>query len=181
MHLYCLLIFDNERNLLYSNYDLSNIHFMYRYSAKNIIRSLALNSFEYVEPCKYYQISESVDDKQIQIYGLYDSNYYIVITDDKYPKHVVFNLIDDVKNKQIDVINIDEKWNKYRDPVNINKINIIQKDIDDTKIIILKSIDDILKRGEKLENLEKRTADLNNSSAVFLKRSKDLNRCCWII
>ena len=42
---------------------------------------------------------------------------------------------------------------KYQDPMEADKILKIQKELDDTKVVLHKTIDSVLARGEKLDNL----------------------------
>ena len=48
----------------------------------------------------------------------------------------------------------------------------LQQELDDTKIILNKTIDSVLARGEKLENLVERSDALNASSKRFYKTAK---------
>jgi len=62
-----------------------------------------------------------------------------------------------------------------------DKIMKIQKDLDATKDILVKSIDQLLERGEKLETLAQKSNDLSFQSKVFLEKSESLNSCCIIL
>ena len=42
---------------------------------------------------------------------------------------------------------------RYQDPMEADKILKIQKELDDTKVVLHKTIDSVLARGEKLDNL----------------------------
>jgi synaptobrevin family protein YKT6 len=43
----------------------------------------------------------------------------------------------------------------------------IQKDLDETKIILHKTIESVLERGEKLEQLVDKSSDLSMASQIF--------------
>ncbi len=70
---------------------------------------------------------------------------------------------------------------QYQDPKNVDKIVAIRKDIDETREVLIKTIDQLLERGEKLENLASKSEDLSFQSKAFLNKSEDLNRCCVIL
>ena len=54
----------------------------------------------------------------------------------------------------------------------------ISKDLDDTKEILHKTIDAVLERGEKLDNLVTQSEDLTKQSKMFYKEAKKTNACC---
>ena len=53
-------------------------------------------------------------------------------------------------------------------------------EIGNTKKVLLRSVSQILGRGEKIEDLVDRTETLSDTSKVFFKQSRKLNSCCWI-
>ncbi|GMH35349.1 hypothetical protein BSKO_03217 [Bryopsis sp. KO-2023] len=67
---------------------------------------------------------------------------------------------------------------KYQDPINADKIMKIQKDLDETKIVLHQTIESVLERGEKLDNLVGKSNDLSIASQMFYKQAKKTNACC---
>jgi hypothetical protein len=61
------------------------------------------------------------------------------------------------------------------------KTDILKDDLERTKQVLKRSISSVLKRGEKIEDLIEKTETLSMSSKIFFERSRNLNRCCWII
>jgi len=57
----------------------------------------------------------------------------------------------------------------------------MKKDLEETKVVLIKSIDQLLARGEKLDVLVGKSDQLSFQSKVFLEKSEDLNKCCIII
>jgi synaptobrevin family protein YKT6 len=70
------------------------------------------------------------------------------------------------------------KLNNYNDPTKFDKLSVIQKSLDDVKIIMTRNIDDILKRGETLTDLMQKSTDLSEMSLQFHKNAKKTNQCC---
>ena len=178
MKLYSLLVFDQKNQLIHSKHDLTDIPFYYRFMAKNTIENLAMESLSCIEKNNMYVISETVDDKQIIIYGYCYETNIIVITDPSYPLYLVRLLISNFKNNNN---NLDELWLKYSDGRNADKIQQIKTELDETRVIILKSIDDLLERGEKITTLVEKTETLNQEAITFKTRAKQMNRCCTIV
>lgn len=65
-----------------------------------------------------------------------------------------------------------------QDHTQADKIAKIQKDLDETKIILHQTIDSVLKRGEKLDALVDKSNDLSLASQMFYKRARQTNSCC---
>ena len=65
---------------------------------------------------------------------------------------------------------------KYQD-----KIDKIHKQLDDVKEIMHRNIEDVLNRGEKIDNLMIKADHLSQSSKTFYIGAKKLNRCCTIL
>jgi synaptobrevin family protein YKT6 len=75
---------------------------------------------------------------------------------------------------------LEEYLQKYQDPAAADKVTKIQKDLDDTTQILHKTIDSVLERGVKLDNLVERSDDLSRQSKMFYKQAKKTNSCCVI-
>lgn len=119
-----------------------------------------------------------------------------VITDEDYPARVAFVVLGQFLEEfsasngdawksctvpeSIAFPALEEYLQKYQDPSSADKITKIQKDLDETTGILHKTIDDILMRGEKLDNLVERSNDLSAQSKMFYKQAKKTNSCCVI-
>ena len=117
-----------------------------------------------------------------------------VLTDGEYPQRVAFSLIGVVLREWTTAVQgawkevtadanlspatLEPLLKKYQNPQQADKIAMIEKDIDETKEILTKSIDQLLQRGEKLEELSERSEDLSFKSKQFVKNSENLNKCC---
>ena len=70
---------------------------------------------------------------------------------------------------------------KYQDPVNADQIMKIQKNLDETRDVLHQTIDSVLQRGDKLEDLVERSGELSAQSKLFYKQAKRANSCCAVI
>jgi synaptobrevin family protein YKT6 len=57
----------------------------------------------------------------------------------------------------------------------------LDKSLDDTKAILTRTIEAVLERGEKLDDLVDRSDQLSKSSKAFYKTAKKTNSCCVIM
>jgi len=67
---------------------------------------------------------------------------------------------------------------ELQDPQQADKLTKIQRDLDETKITLHQTIESMLERGEKLENLVDKSSDLSMASQMFYKQAKKNNQCC---
>jgi len=70
---------------------------------------------------------------------------------------------------------------KYQDPAAADKLLQIQRELDETKIVLHKTIDSVLARGEKLDNLVEKSSDLSLASQMFYKQARKTNSCCGMM
>ena len=119
-----------------------------------------------------------------------------VITDEEYPARVAFVLLGQILDEFSSSVGdawksctvpesmafpqLEDYLQKYQDPSSADKITKIQKDLDDTTKILHKTIDDVLGRGAKLDDLVGRSEDLSAQSKMFYKQAKKTNSCCVI-
>jgi synaptobrevin homolog YKT6 len=70
---------------------------------------------------------------------------------------------------------------KYQDPHEADAILKVQRDIDETKVILHKTIESMLARGEKLDNLVDKSERLSAQSKAFYKVAQKTNTCSCAI
>ncbi|XP_078434691.1 VAMP-like protein YKT61 [Wolffia australiana] len=121
----------------------------------------------------------------------------LAFTDDHYPVRSAFSLLNKVldeyqrsfgeswRTAKEDVTQpwayLNEALTKFQDPAEADKLLKIQRDLDETKIILHKTIDSVLARGEKLDSLVEKSSDLSAASQMFYKQAKKTNQCCTIL
>lgn len=105
----------------------------------------------------------------------------VAVCDGEYPSRVAFTLLMKVQEdfmaglsdatwlnakEELSFSPLDDMIRKYQDPHEADAIMKIQKDLDDTKIILHKTIDSVLERGVKLDNLVEKSTDLSAQSKM---------------
>mmetsp|Transcript_17116 Transcript_17116/g.24903 ORF Transcript_17116/g.24903 Transcript_17116/m.24903 type:complete len:201 (-) Transcript_17116:939-1541(-) len=119
-----------------------------------------------------------------------------VTTDLEYPSRVAFVLLTQLLDEftgamgsswrevyqpqSVDYPPLNGYLERFQDPAAADKVTKIQKDLDDTTQILHKTIDSVLERGVKLDNLVERSNDLSAQSKMFYKQAKKTNSCCVI-
>lgn len=116
--------------------------------------------------------------------------------DSEYPPRVAFSLLGkiaeefdaaiptwktEVRNEAVVWPALETMLAKYQDPASADQIMKIQKNLDETRDVLHQTIDSVLQRGEKLEDLVERSGELSAQSKLFYKQAKRANSCCVVI
>ncbi|KAI3980903.1 hypothetical protein MKX01_025468 [Papaver californicum] len=141
---------------------------------------------------------QSVQHEEYKVHS-YNRNGLCVLgfMDDHYPVRSAFSLLNKVldeyeknfgdswKTTQADATQpwpyLTEALTKFQDPAEADKLLKIQRELDETKIILHKTIDSVLARGERLDSLVEKSSDLSAASQMFYKQAKKTNQCCTIL
>ena len=131
---------------------------------------------------------------------------FITLTNSKFPKRLVFGFLEDLRvsfrgfveakaetqgatfDREIQNVTatyafitfdqtIQKKKREYSNPDSSDNMRRLKSELTDITNIMSQNIDDILKRGENLEDLGQRSRTLKNSSKVFEKQAKWLRMC----
>lgn len=124
-------------------------------------------------------------------YRRMDSLAGVVISDKEYPGRAAYALLDKAlsefsqanpaANKPVKFEPLKEYLVKYQDPSKTDQIMRVQQELDDTKVILHKTIESVLQRGEKLDSLVERSETLSGQSKMFYKTAKKNNSCCALM
>ena len=69
---------------------------------------------------------------------------------------------------------------KAQDPESNDPFMKVQRELDETKVILHNTMDSLLQRGEKLDDLVAKSDQLSAQSKMFYKTAKKTNACCVI-
>lgn len=67
---------------------------------------------------------------------------------------------------------------EYQEPAKVDKLMKLDRQLTETKDILYKTIDAVLARGEKLDELVDKSAQLSSQSKMFYKQAQKANSCC---
>ncbi|KAH6952149.1 synaptobrevin [Fusarium avenaceum] len=120
----------------------------------------------------------------------------VIISDQQYPSLVAHQLLSQVVDEFLTKYprsswadgepvlafpELKEYLSKYQDPHQADSILKIQKELDETKIVIHKTIESVLQRGEKLDDLVAKSDGLSAQSKLFYQQAKKQNSCCVLM
>lgn len=119
------------------------------------------------------------------------------ITDKEYPARVAVSLLREivtevkaehgaavaavVRDGGLPIPRLEANLRDYQDPAKVDKIMKLDKSLTETKEILHKTIEAVLERGEKLDDLVDKSDELSRTSKLFYKTAKKTNSCCVIM
>jgi synaptobrevin homolog YKT6 len=173
--------------------DVSEVGFFQRGAAKEFIIFLARTIGKRTPAMSRLQVNEQGNSLYSQSFA--GGKLAVCVTCDKeYNSRVAFNLCALVGDKFMtefrgrwETVDKDNMltWpelelilKKYQNPAEADQIMKIQNDINNTKTVMVDAIDQVLARGEKIDDLVVRSQDLSDSSKVFYGQAKKTNSWC---
>ncbi|PWA90529.1 SNARE-like superfamily protein [Artemisia annua] len=180
--------------ILANSTDVSHFGYFQRSSVKEFIVFVGRTVAKRTPPNQ----RQSVQHEEYKVHS-YNRNGLCALgfMDDHYPVRSAFSLLNQVldeyqknfgdswKGAQADSTQpwpyLDEALTRFQDPAQADKLLKIQRELDETKIILHKTIDSVLERGEKLDSLVEKSSDLSTASQMFYKQAKKTNQCCTIL
>lgn len=184
---------ESEPILLGNASDLTNFGYFQRASVKEVIIFVGRTIAKRTPPGR----RQSVEHEEYLVH-CYNRNGLcgLVFANSAYPTRSAFSVINKVLDEYVKVKGdwqqvqtdmkdplqlLEDALEKYQDPHEADKLLKIQKELDETKIILHKTIDSVLARGEKLDSLVDKSNDLSMASQMFYKQAKKTNSCCTIL
>ncbi|XP_019080918.1 VAMP-like protein YKT61 isoform X2 [Vitis vinifera] len=169
--------------------DVSQFGYFQRSGAKEFIVFVGRTVAKRTPPAQ----RQSVQHQEYKVHS-YNRNGLCALgfMDDNYPVRSAFSLLNKVleeyqknfgdswRNAQADVTQpwpyLNEALTKFQDPAEADKLLKIQRDLDETKIILHMTIDSVLARGEKLDSLVEKSSDLSMASQAYVLQAGKENQ-----
>ena len=141
---------------------------------------------------------QTIEEKgqKFHVYARTEGVAGVIIADGDYPQRVAFGLLNKVLDEfltkhtrskwamgtpKMPMPELDSYISKYQDPKQADTIMRVQNELDETKIVLHKTIDSVLQRGEKLDDLVARSDQLSMQSKMFARQAKATNSCCIVM
>lgn len=71
-----------------------------------------------------------------------------------------------------------ELLTKWQNPREADSLTRVQDEIEETKVVLHNTIQSVLERGEKLDDLVKASENLSEQSKMFYTQARKMNKCC---
>lgn len=192
---YCISVLYKEPSnakWLKSAFDLQSFSFFQRGSIQEFMLFFCKTIVERTIPASRQTVKEG--EYLCHVYVRADNLAGVVVTDHEYPSRVSHTLITKILDEfqakfpaanwpaleERDVVfpQLNTHLVKYQNPSEADALTKIQEDLDETKIILHNTIQAVLERGEKLDDLVNKSEGLSLQSKAFYKTAKKTNSCC---
>mmetsp|Transcript_6835 Transcript_6835/g.14067 ORF Transcript_6835/g.14067 Transcript_6835/m.14067 type:complete len:206 (-) Transcript_6835:970-1587(-) len=179
--------------------DLKSFGFFQRPTAQQLLNAFSKIVVKRIAPGQRITVEvEGMAEYQVHTYVRTDGLAGTLTADKEYPTRVAFavlnELLDDfaaepqMRGWENEVRNdayagwptLQQKIVSCQDPASFDKILRIQNDLNSTQQVLTQTIDNLLERGEKLDDLVQRSDELSATSKQFYKQAKKTNSCCTI-
>ncbi|KAB0804701.1 hypothetical protein PPYR_01671 [Photinus pyralis] len=173
-------------------YDVQSFNFFQRGSIQEFMAFVSKTITERTHVAARQSVKQ--EDYMCHVYVRGDSLAGVVISDEDYPPRVSHTLITKVldeftqtvpasswstiSERDINFPQLNAYLAKYQNPREADAMTKIQTDLDETKIILHNTIEAVLERGEKLDDLVAKSEGLSIQSKAFYKTARKTNSCC---
>ncbi|KAJ7385536.1 palmitoyltransferase [Desmophyllum pertusum] len=196
MKLYALSVLrkDVKSKTLVSAFDLQSFGYFQRSSVKEFMQFTSQILVERTRTNERASVKEQ--EYVCHVFVRSDSLGAVLVTDLEYPQRVVFTLLNKVledfsqkisssiwKTAEPDTIawpECEKYLQDYQNPREADAMTKVQAELDETKIVLHNTIEAVLQRGEKLDDLVEKSEGLTLQSKAFYKTARKTNSCCCI-
>jgi synaptobrevin homolog YKT6 len=198
--MYSLTIYKLNENpiVLYNAFNSAKFSFLVRSNVKKILIEIGREVIKRIKTETFYSITIDRDNIKGIVHGYINGGIGCIVIDDNNKNHTehikgimirALNIMSkqsiSYESIKIDTYIINKDLDKFfvdaSEELKNNKLIKVQNEVDATKAILMDSIDALLERGEKIEDLLEKSNALSEDSRRYLEKTKDLNRCCMII
>ncbi|CAL1291444.1 unnamed protein product [Larinioides sclopetarius] len=174
--------------------DLSSFGFFQRNSIKEFMNFTSQILVERCQPGSRMSVKEEA--YMCHIFVKADNLAAALISDQEYPQRVAHTLLNKIL-QEFSSIHSPSSWTggaklvkiKFlhlvflykKDPRKADSLMKIQDELDETKIILHNTVQAVLERGEKLDDLVVKSEELSLQSKTFYKTARKTNQCCVIL
>merc|ERR1712142_96539 len=183
---------ESAAHILKAGWDLSSISFFQRGTAQDFITFTSKILVERTSIGARQSVKEAEYMCHVFVRG--DRLAVVCVSDHEYPPRVAHTMMQRVSEDFAGQIKPPE-WkngqevggfngqlevylNKFQDSTQSDAMSRLQNDLDETKIVLHSTIEAVLQRGEKLDDLVDKSEALSMQSKAFYKTARKTNSCC---
>ncbi|KAF7995004.1 hypothetical protein HCN44_004476 [Aphidius gifuensis] len=173
-------------------FDVESFSYFQRGSVKEFMGFVSKTIVERTQIAARQSVKEG--EYMCHVYVRGDSLAGVLISDHEYPNRVSHTLLTKVLDEfaakhpadswptlteaTSDYPQINTYLAKYQNPQEADSLTKMQNDLDETKIILHNTLEAVLQRGEKLDDLVSKSEGLSIQSKAFYKTARKTNSCC---
>ncbi|XP_054719931.1 synaptobrevin homolog YKT6-like [Uloborus diversus] len=193
-HLAVLYKHPSKAVTLCSTSDLTSFGFFQRNSVSEFMTFTSQILAERTQPSSRTSVKEQA--YMCHVYVRADRLCGALISDHEYPHRVAHTLLNKLLEDfcvkvppaawagdpgSVVLPGIEKYLSDYQDPRNADALTKIQDELDETKIILHNTLEAVLQRGEKIDDLVVKSEQLSMQSKAFYKTARKTNSCCVVL
>ncbi|TGZ58248.1 hypothetical protein CRM22_009724 [Opisthorchis felineus] len=171
----------DQCKLLQASHELSTFRYFHRSSVKEFMVFTGKLVGEKTERCQRGLVKEQ--EYICHVFVRHDNLCGVLIADQEYPQRVAQTLLTKatedfaaeypsntwamMAEESAGCKKIDEYLQRYQNPVEADGLMRLHNELDETKVILHNTLESLLARGEKLDDLVQRSEDLSVQSKMF--------------
>ncbi len=184
---------DASSHVLKAAYDLSSFSFFQRGSVQEFITFTSKILAERTGLASRQSVKEA--EYMCHVFVRSDGLVGVCLSDHEYPHRVAHNLLTKILEDFTAQVPNRSQWTtgsevtgfsgpldvylkKYQTPETADPLTKVQNELDETKIVLHNTIQAVLDRGEKLDDLVAKSEGLSMQSKTFYKTARKTNSCC---
>ena len=177
MRLVAAYIVDTLQKKYLRKYDLTFVSYFTRDTVLELMHEFVISAADSMDQDPGRKIYEHTDI-QICCHRI-DTTIVILVTDLEYPSRVSFRMMnqlhEDPTEKHLETI-----LNQCQDARNVDALYAVQRQLDETLVIMHENVNKILQRGDDIDALVEKSERLSQTSKTFYKVARKHNRCCTL-
>jgi hypothetical protein len=130
--------------------------------------------------------SFSYDSKSFYLFPNTNSTIFFVVTNQNYPQRIIYDCMKELENhynelylnKNLSQI-LKKLYEKYSNPESIDKLLQVTNKINQVKDVMHDNINIALENTIKLETIELKSEELQQSAGIFRGSARELNKMWW--
>jgi len=175
--------------------DLSSFNYFYRQNVGEFLTFASKVAVERTQPGQRQSVKQEEHFCHVYVRG--DGLAGVITSDKEYPSRVAYTVLSKVledfgskvpkekwQNSTLTTIEYEELekvLEKYQNPKEADAMSRVQSELDDTKIILHETMESLMQRGEKIDDLVAKSDQLSDQSKMFYKKAKKMNSWCCTI
>jgi len=183
---------ETAAQILKAGWDLSSISFFQRGTAQDFITFTSKILVERTGVGARQSVKEA--EYMCHVFVRADKLAVVCVSDHEYPPRVAHTMMQRcsedfagqiqpgewTSGQEVTGFNgqLEVYLNKFQDPTQSDAMSRLQSDLDETKIVLHSTIEAVLQRGEKLDDLVDKSEALSMQSKAFYKTARKTNSCC---
>ena len=166
----------NTHEIIAEEFNLKGNSFFTHRAIKEVVRMFAKKISRVLDTQAYKEYYYEHEKKKYRFCSKVYSGFILIsVVVGEIPSYVVTKMMDEATRKDFKAVMKEyENWEKKC------PIEMMQKELEDTKAVLKDTLENVLNRGEKLDRLVDQSEELSMQSKALFHAAKKQNRCCKI-